>query len=72
MKQKFIKVVSTFKIYYEIICTYPFLFNYRFSQHERKTLTLFDSIMAIDLEQLYSKINTLQLQMSNSAMNLQD
>jgi hypothetical protein len=40
----------------------PIYFNYRFSQHERKeTLTLFDSIMAIEpYEQLY--INTLQLQ----------
>jgi hypothetical protein len=44
----------------------PFLFTsiIVFSQHERKeTLTLFDSIMAIEpYEQLYSKINTLQLQ----------
>jgi hypothetical protein len=36
-------------------------FNYRFSQHEEKTLTLFDSIMAIEPYDNY-KINTLQLQ----------
>jgi hypothetical protein len=64
MKQKFIKVVS---LKYNIMKLYvliPFIyFNYRFSQHERKeTLTLFDSIMAIEpYEQLYSKIH-LQLQ----------
>jgi hypothetical protein len=35
----------------------PIYFNYRFSQHERETLTLFDSIMAIEpYEQLYSKL----------------
>jgi hypothetical protein len=35
----------------------PIYFTYRFSQHERKeTLTPFDSIMAIELHEQYSKL----------------
>jgi hypothetical protein len=61
MKQKFIKVVPLLK--YNIMKLYVLIPSYLlqlsfFHNMKEETLTLFDSIMAIEpYEQLYSKIN---------------
>jgi hypothetical protein len=47
-----------------VLIAFPIYFTYRFiAAWKKEVLSLFDSIMAIEpYEQLYTKINTLQLE----------